>query len=76
MDLVLGGDGDIPGLEEYRNIPHYVGTVLSHGKATLHEVQTVYSLEDVHTIVELILVDAYNQRVVSKYYETKNAHNH
>jgi len=34
--------------------------------ATLHELQTVYSLEDAYNMVEVVLVDAYNQQPVNK----------
>lgn len=30
--------------------------------ATLHEMQTVYSVEDVYDMIEVLMVDAYNQR--------------
>ena len=33
------------------------------GKATLHELQTVYSLEDVYAMIEMINVDSYNRRL-------------
>ncbi len=40
--------------------------VLSHKMATLHELQTLYGLEDVYDMIEIILVDNYNQTEVSK----------
>jgi hypothetical protein len=40
--------------------------VISSGKATLHELDTVYGLEDLYEMIEIITVDAHNQRVLSK----------
>lgn len=39
--------------------------VVSHGKATLYELSTVYGLEDLQDLLEIILVDAHNQRVAN-----------
>jgi len=36
--------------------------VASKGLATLYEMQTVYGLEDVYDLLEIVVVDAYNQR--------------
>jgi adenosyl cobinamide kinase/adenosyl cobinamide phosphate guanylyltransferase len=41
--------------------------VLSLGKATLYEMQTVYSVEDLHDIVEVAMVDAENSRRIAKH---------
>jgi hypothetical protein len=38
------------------------GAVISAGKATLHELQTVYGTEDLYNLVEIIMVDTYNRR--------------
>lgn len=40
--------------------------MISSGRATLHELDTVYSVEDVYLMLEVVMVDAYNQRVVNK----------
>ena len=34
----------------------------SRGLATLYEMQTVYGVEDVYDMLEIIVVDSYNQR--------------
>lgn len=34
--------------------------------ATLHEVQTVYGLEDIYDLLEIILVDNHNQDVLTR----------
>lgn len=42
------------------------GMVISTGKATLHELQSVYGVGDLFNICEVIAVDAYNRRELSK----------
>jgi hypothetical protein len=51
---------------EYANVPRTIGAAISHRLATLHEMQTVYSLSDVYTLLEVINVDAYNERLMRK----------
>ncbi|XKM12659.1 hypothetical protein RCS94_06430 [Orbaceae bacterium ac157xtp] len=43
-----------------------VGVAVSSGKATLHELQTVYSLGDLFLIIEVIQIDNYNLKMASK----------
>jgi hypothetical protein len=43
-----------------------VGAVLSSEKATLRECQTIYSIEDLYDLLEVVHVDAHNRRVLSK----------
>jgi len=40
--------------------------VISDGKATLHELQSVYGLRDLFNLCEVIAVDAHNRREVDK----------
>lgn len=37
---------------------------MSSELATLHELQTVYGMEDAYDLLEVIAVDAHNRRVV------------
>lgn len=39
---------------------------MSHGMATLNELQTVYGLQDVYDMIEVIMVDSYNKRALSR----------
>ena len=48
-----------------------IGVILSTGKATLHELDTVYSLQDAYDLLEVIMVDAHNNRAVNKHFEAK-----
>ncbi len=54
----------VEGLADYPNVPGVIGQVISCGRATLHELQTVYSLEDVYDLLEIVMVDAHNARIV------------
>jgi hypothetical protein len=47
-------------------LPRSVGAVISRGKATLLELQTYYGAEDLYNMLEVIAVDAHNERVLSK----------
>jgi hypothetical protein len=47
-------------------VPRTIGRVVSSGRATLHELQTVYGQQDLHDLLETIIVDSYNERVASE----------
>lgn len=51
---------------EYVNVPATIGAALSHRVATLGEMQSIYSLADVYDMLEVINVDAHNERVIAK----------
>jgi hypothetical protein len=40
-----------------------IAVVVSRRLATLHELQTIYGLADLHDLLEIILVDSHNERV-------------
>lgn len=44
----------------YINMSQNIGRVVSSGKATLHELQTVYSVQDMHDMLDVVLIDALN----------------
>lgn len=48
------------------NVPTKIGIVVSSGRATLHELQTVYSIQDLENLLEILAVQAGNQRKLSK----------
>lgn len=60
------GNYDDSELIDYVNVSPLVGAVISSAKATLHECNTVYSIEDLYDILEIVNVDAHNKRVLSK----------
>jgi hypothetical protein len=41
--------------------------VISAGKATLHECETVYSIADVYLMLEIVAIDAHNKRLAEEY---------
>lgn len=45
-------------------MPKTLATVISSKLATLHELDTVYSVEDVWTLLEVITVDSHNRSVL------------
>nr|WP_149572874.1 transglycosylase [Serratia liquefaciens] len=53
------------GLAEYKNLPKTIGAVVSSGKASLHELDTVYGLEDLWRLLEVITVDNYNAKILN-----------
>lgn len=46
-------------------MPRTIATVISSGKATLHELDTVYGIEDMWMLLEVITVDNHNHRVLN-----------
>ena len=65
-NLDLGDFGGGASLAKYPNVPPAIGAVISAGKATLHELSTVYGTEDLYLMLEIIVVDAINRRLLSK----------
>jgi hypothetical protein len=47
-------------------VPRPIGAVVSRGLASLHELDTVYGTPDLYDMLEIITVDAHNQRVMNK----------
>lgn len=48
------------------NVPPSIGIVISSGKATLAELDTILGAEDLYDLLEIIAVDAHNQRMAMK----------
>ncbi|MHC5174351.1 transcription elongation factor GreA [Serratia rhizosphaerae] len=51
---------------EYTNVPHTIATVISSGKATKAELDSVYGVQDLWDLLEIIQVDAHNSRVMQE----------
>lgn len=45
----------------YVNVPETIAIVVSNRLATLHELNTVYGVQDLHDLLEIIVVDAVNK---------------
>lgn len=58
--------GDVTGLTDYVNVPKTIATVVSSRLATLYELDSVYGVEDMWRLLEIITVDNYNRMVVNK----------
>jgi hypothetical protein len=54
----VGGKAQV----EYANVPRIIGIIVSRRLATLYELQTIYGIEDAHDLLEVIAVDAENER--------------
>jgi hypothetical protein len=46
-------------------VPQVIGTVVSRRLATLHELETVYGSQDLYDLMDIIMVDDYNQGVIN-----------
>jgi hypothetical protein len=57
---------------EYENIPAPIGAVVSAKLATLHECDTVYSVEDVYLLLEVAGVDAHNRNAQAEHEKRKS----
>jgi hypothetical protein len=52
--------------EGFRNVDPLIGTIISHGKATLNELKTIYDLEDAMILWESIVIPQYNEHVAAQ----------
>jgi hypothetical protein len=60
----VGGEGDelpVP----YPNVPLAIGVCISAAPplATLHELQTIYGVEDLFDLLEVTSINAHNQKI-------------
>jgi len=62
----IGDDDPDPGYVSTANVPATIAAAVSSGKATLAELDSVYSLEMLFDLLEIIHVDAYNERLARK----------
>ena len=53
------------------NVSPLMGMALSHDKALAGPLNTVLNVEALHDIIEVILVDAHNRRILEKARERK-----
>lgn len=50
----------------YPNVPRVIGVLISARMTTLHELDSVYSLNDAYDLWEILRVDNYNQQLLNK----------
>ena len=48
------------------NVPPMIGSVVNSKLATLHELETVYGLEDLYNLYEIILIKTANEQKALK----------
>lgn len=48
------------------NVPIYLGVIISRRLATLHELDTIYGIEDAYNLLEIISVDNANEIELNK----------
>lgn len=61
----------MPGSKSYQNINGLVGTLVANRIATLHELKTVYTLEDALDMYEAYIIPKYNEWKSMKNTESK-----
>jgi hypothetical protein len=44
----------------YKNVSKVIGTLISKRVATLHELDTVYGVEDAYNLLEVVIVEGHN----------------
>jgi hypothetical protein len=47
-------------------VPQSIGVVISSGRATKHELQTIYGTRDLYDFLEIIAVDIENKRRLAR----------
>lgn len=64
VGLDVGGFGEEIeyDVEQYPNVSGLIGSVISTGKATLHELNTIYGIEDCYDLIEIAVIDARNAK--------------
>jgi hypothetical protein len=55
----------------FQNVDGLIGAIIADGKATLHELRTIYCLEDAMMMWEAIAVPRYNEYLAIKHSQKK-----
>ena len=66
IDFGIKSAGKSVKLIEYPATPHTIATVVSSRLATLHELDTVYGIEDLWVLLEINAVDRHNAYLINK----------
>ena len=64
--MALGGHEYAGSLLEYPNVPPTIGMVLSRNPALIGPLSESLGVEDLHDLIEVMLVDMHNARVVAR----------
>ena len=54
------------GSREFQNVDSLIGQIIGSGKATLHELRTIYTLEDAFIMWESVIIPKYNEYIAAK----------
>nr|WP_227550809.1 transglycosylase [Klebsiella quasipneumoniae] len=54
------------GFIQYANVPRTIAAVISGKMATLHELDTVYSVQDMWWLIEIMTVDNTNRAIAAE----------
>ncbi|WP_019573359.1 hypothetical protein [Curvibacter lanceolatus] len=54
------------GLVEYENLSKVVGAVVTTRLATLHELDTIYGVEDMWLLLEIAQVNSHNENMMNR----------
>ena len=65
MDIDLG-PGDGRNYRDYVNVPRTIARVVSSRLASLVELDTVLGGEDLYDLLDIVLIDAHNERVAAR----------
>ena len=63
MNISHFGDDLSNKFKEYVNVPRTIASLVSAKVATLHELDTVYGMEDVYDMLEVLIIDSENARI-------------
>lgn len=74
MEFLKSSDKGYHG-QSYRNVEELIGQIVSNRWATLHDLQTVYSLEDAFIIWESGVIPLYNEYKAMKQAKEKAKRN-
>lgn len=72
VQVALGGWEYAGSLLDYPNVPATIGMVLSKDPALIVQLSTCLSVEDLHDMIEVLLVDAHNERQIRLIEERKS----
>lgn len=64
--MALGGYEYAGSLIEYPNVPATIGMVLSRNPVLIGPLSESLGVEDLHDLIEVMLVDMHNARVVAR----------
>ena len=65
LEIEDSPDADGRTYHEYVNVPRAIGAVISAGRASLRELDTVYGVADLYLLLEIVMIDAANQRIAN-----------